>query len=637
MAETVEKKYLVNFQDNLDKYAKHADDAARRVAELKMKISGLTDEQKRDGVAVEKLNAEYKLAQNEYRKSKKEVELLTSATKKNATERDKLKAVLTLETSKLKDLGDGYTRNAQGLLKLNPLYADQKKKVAEAKEALIGYDQALNDGGTNVGRYKQSITGAATGLVDMAKNMVGAGAVIAIATKAFGKLKDAIMSTSFGMDLMNISGAVTKQMFYDIATNARISAENIWNVIKATDAMNALRVEQYEVDYQLSKIQREINALMLDATDITKSDEDRMKSYNKVRELDTKQTIIETDAIKKKMVATYDLLKASPDNEDLQREVYALAKQLEDAYAKSDQAMRRVESQQSGIRKRQLADFEKRNTYLKEGTEEYRKAQDELAALIIKEAELATAVKMTNEEFMAASDAALKYIAGNEEVIGDVFAERIKSEEQANAEWDEGMKEAYRMFQENRQKQLDIGKNQDNEDRENKIRNLDIIESATISSFDSMTAILGEQSKISKGFAVSAAIMDTYGAANKVLNDPTIPSTFAKIAMMTSVILTGLANVKQILSVDTKGGASGSGSTVSSGAARLSAPSVQGNTTSILSPAGQIGYSPQSSSYSGPSANDIVSAMKSTNIIVTVEDINAKVKESNKVSVRATI
>ena len=50
-------------------------------------------------------------------------------------------------------------------------------------------------------------------------------------------------------------------------------------------------------------------------------------------------------------------------------------------------------------------------------------------------------------------------------------------------------------------------------------------------------------------FAVAAATIDTYAAAAKTLNDPTIPSTVVRIAMMAAVILRGLGNVKQILSV----------------------------------------------------------------------------------------
>lgn len=77
-----------------------------------------------------------------------------------------------------------------------------------------------------------------------------------------------------------------------------------------------------------------------------------------------------------------------------------------------------------------------------------------------------------------------------------------------------------------------------------------------------LSALLGEQTEAGKLFAVAAATIDTYAAANKVLNDESIPTTAARIAAMIGVIATGIANVRNIIQteVPTKGkGGGGAG------------------------------------------------------------------------------
>lgn len=82
-----------------------------------------------------------------------------------------------------------------------------------------------------------------------------------------------------------------------------------------------------------------------------------------------------------------------------------------------------------------------------------------------------------------------------------------------------------------------------------------------------LSALLGEQTEAGKLFAVAAATIDTYAAANKVLNDESIPTTAARIAAMIGVIATGIANVRNIMQteVPTKGrgggGVAGAGGT----------------------------------------------------------------------------
>jgi hypothetical protein len=96
---------------------------------------------------------------------------------------------------------------------------------------------------------------------------------------------------------------------------------------------------------------------------------------------------------------------------------------------------------------------------------------------------------------------------------------------------------------------------------------LDHFASAT----DALAGLFGERTAAGKAFAIATAVIDTYAGANLALKDPTIPNTFVRIAAVTSVIATGLANVKNILAVDESGQTTPSGAG-GQGAAQTQAP-----------------------------------------------------------------
>jgi len=153
------KTYLIEVKSNLDKYAKEADEAAKKVADLKAKLSGLSDEQKKDGAAVEALNAQYREAQKEYKQAKKMVDLQTAANKSEAGSRKQLGEILKLQEQELGKLGKAYIVNAKGVRELNPLYVEQRKRIKETKDAIIEYDKSLGDGRSSVGLYSEALEG----------------------------------------------------------------------------------------------------------------------------------------------------------------------------------------------------------------------------------------------------------------------------------------------------------------------------------------------------------------------------------------------------------------------------------------------------------------------------------------------
>ena len=108
---------------------------------------------------------------------------------------------------------------------------------------------------------------------------------------------------------------------------------------------------------------------------------------------------------------------------------------------------------------------------------------------------------------------------------------------------------------------------------------LEILSDAT----HAISQIFEEQTAAHKAFAISTAIIDTYVGANKALKDETIPNTFARIAAMTAVVATGIANVVQIMKVDERGTQS---VTTGVGGRRVSAPAFNVVGTSPVSQLG---------------------------------------------------
>ena len=98
--------------------------------------------------------------------------------------------------------------------------------------------------------------------------------------------------------------------------------------------------------------------------------------------------------------------------------------------------------------------------------------------------------------------------------------------------------------------------------------------------FAASAALVGEQTKAGKAFAIAGATIDTYVAANQVISDKTVP-TFLKIITAAGIIIKGLSNVKRISEVQlpTIGGGtedSGSQTTKPKGTINVNAKMAQG-------------------------------------------------------------
>jgi hypothetical protein len=164
---------------------------------------------------------------------------------------------------------------------------------------------------------------------------------------------------------------------------------------------------------------------------------------------------------------------------------------------------------------------------------------------------------------------------------------------------------------------------------------------AVANALGSISDTVGKQTLAGKLFAVAQATINTWVAASQALADPTIPSTIARIATMISVVATGLNTVRNIMKVDTSGKGAGSTGSISS-----ATPSTQmqrsfaQNLTPAMYALPQLSQ-PQLNAQSQQTlltADDIAAAIsKMPPPVVTVEDINARVKASQRVEARARI
>ena len=189
MADTTEKKtYLINIESNLDKYAKEADEAAKKVAELKVANQQLLQSGEATGEEIERNNAALRTAQKEYANAKKSVDLATAANKAQSGSYEQLYRQWQLAQTQLKLMGSAYIVDANGVRTLSQKYIENKKAVEDAKRALDSFGKGVADNRLNVGNYSEALQGALGNLQAMPGPLgaaVGGLKSMTLAAKAF--------------------------------------------------------------------------------------------------------------------------------------------------------------------------------------------------------------------------------------------------------------------------------------------------------------------------------------------------------------------------------------------------------------------------------------------------------------------
>lgn len=665
------KKYLVNVESNLDEYAKKADEARKRVDEFIAANADLLDKNKEMTPEMERRAAQLKVLQQDYKNSQKAVENATRADKAQVGSYEQLYQTWKNAEVQLKLMPGAYTINKKGVITLSKAYIEQSKVVAGMKKSLDEFGRGVNDNRLNVGNYTDSIK-AAMGEMNM---MPGALGQAAGGVQRLGVAFKALLANPIVLVITAIVGALTA----------------LFKAFKSTDSGGtelAARLEQLKAIVDVFR-----QRLIL----LTRAIGHVFKGEWKEAGQDFKDTFTDIGgAIKQATEAGYDyqkMLDSIKDSEsnyisqsaEIRRQIAKLeytaqdrSKSTEERRAALKEAIRLSEIElatQKNLAKRKL---EAEAEYLA-GKNGLRK-EDIIGFLRMTDAEQANAseslktVRDNNEakfdelekfyaawidldtRFFEENRRNLSKMTGFDEQIKKSFEDLKKSDlefiesaaKMVNAEVDKLLKvqelrkqglvenEAY---YDNQGRLIEQSVKLSDWETSEYIKNQQLKLQSSADVFSALSMLMGQQTEAGKAFAVAAATIDTYAAAAKTLNDPTIPSTVVRIAMMAAVILRGLANVKQILSVkmgSTPSSSAPSSITASPPAQRAFATPVG---SSIFSrpqmTQEQINAMPTQGTLT---ADDIARALANLPPpIVTVEDINARSQAMNKVSVRATI
>lgn len=665
------KKYLVNVESNLDEYAQKADEARKRVDEFIAANADLLDKNKEMTPEMERRAAQLKVLQQDYKNSQKAVENATRADKAQVGSYEQLYQAWKNAQTQLKLMGNAYVVNEKGVRTLSQEYLKQSKIVADAKKSLDSFGRGVNDNRLNVGNYTDSIK-AAMGEMNMMPGALGQAAggvqrlsvafkallanpIVLVITAIVGALTalfKAFKSTDSGgtelaarleqlkaivdvfrQRLILLTRAIGhvfkgewkeagedfKNTFVDIGEAIKGAAEAGYDYQEMLDV-----IKDAESNYisQSAEIRRQIAKLEYTAQDRSKSTEERRAALKEAIRLSEIELATQKNLAKRKLEAEAAYLAGK--NGLRKEDIIGFLRMTDAEQANASESLKTVrdnnEAKFDELEKFYAAwidldtrFFEENRRNLSKMTgfdEQIKKSFEDLKKADLEFIE--SAAKMVNAEvdkLLKVQELREQGLIQNEEYYdnqGRLIEQSVKLSDWETAEY---------------------------------IKNQQLKLQSSADVFSALSMLMGQQTEAGKAFAVAAATIDTYAAAAKTLNDPTIPSTVVRIAMMAAVILRGLANVKQILSV--KMGSTPSSSAPSSISA--SPPAQRAFATPVGSSIFTRPQMTQEQINAMPiqgtlTADDIARALaKLPPPIVTVEDINARSQAMNKVSVRATI
>ena len=219
MAETEEKKYLINVESNLDEYVK---DLQKTNVEVEKFKEAQKEAEKQSGKNSEeyiKATAQLKSAQTEQRQATSTLTKMTTAKKASGTSYNDLHKQWVAAELTLKNLQGTIIRNADGTITLSEAYKKAKIESENAKKAVDQFNLGVNNGTSSVGQYSKGMQDALkqTGLFGGAFNVIGdvkskfTGAVEGVKkfSGSFSTVKAAIASTGIGLLIIAIGSLFT--------------------------------------------------------------------------------------------------------------------------------------------------------------------------------------------------------------------------------------------------------------------------------------------------------------------------------------------------------------------------------------------------------------------------------------------
>ncbi len=662
---TEEKTYLINFEDNLAEYAANAAAAKKEVDKLKQSNYDLIKSGEASEQQIEESNAALKAAETEYKNIQRQAQEAVRANKAQAGSYDELLRRQKLAEIQLKTMKNTMVVNKDGTVTLTKAYIEQAKYVDNLKKGILEFNKGVSNGTMNIGRYAESfgalpgplgraggavqglstafkallanpvvliigaIVGALTGLIKIFKTTDKGATEFAARFEQIKAILDVVRQRIIAVG--SAIGNVFKGNFREAADDMKAAFTGIGEQIReATDAaydyiyaIDALDDAEANYVSRAAEIQNRIAKLEFTAQDRTKSVEERRAALQEVLKLSEEESRQLQEFAKKRLdtEAEYLARKSGLRAEDVigfvrmtDAQQEAASESLKTLRNNNEEKFKEIEKLYAAWINADTKFFEenKRNNsrytgFIKEMAEDFQKLKDENTKAI--------------EPMVKLADEAVKQIT------------KVQDARAKGLQFNKAVAEGNAAIIRDQKALSDF-------ETEQYLRNQEIKQQAAVESLSLLSQIVGEQTAAGKAFAIAAATIDTYVAANKALADPTIPSTIARVALMASIILRGIANVKQIAQV--KVGRS-SGGTGGASTALTSSPAAS---RVLATPAGVSAVSPSQSPAAATTANltggltaeSIANAIsKAPAPIVTVEDINVKASQKRKVEVVANI
>jgi len=690
------KTYLVNVESNLDKYAADAAKARDEVDKLtaeNIKLKGSSTASKEE---IEKSNSALRASQKEYTQAKKLVDLQTTANNSNINSRKQLNAIVTLEQQRLGKLANAYVINEKGVRVLSQSYIEQVKRLKEAKDAVIGYDKAQGDGRSSVGLYSEAIEGSAAQFSAIPGPIGQAGAAVSRYSKILMANPIVLVITAIVAAVTGLvkvfkttdSGAteleVRMEQLKAAIDRVRLSVINLINWMKKQITVLSEWRDEFEKNHKvISKVYEVITTIINPIKQLR-------FVINQVKEL-LPGTTAEFEKLAK---AARDYTESMDTLTNAEQNYVSQSAENRNKIAKleytAQDATKSVEVRRQALKGAIKIGEEEVNAQKKFAEDRLNIEATYLAEKNGLRAEDVIAfTKMTDAEQANASDA-LKLLRDNNEdkiiEIEEYYANILDLDTQFFTEQKRNISKLSgfenQVAKEQAEKDLQIKKDAALTEierlrsliNEKKIVAIQLAEEIGadvlgiqekyaaaevelakltadqkvdlwLQATGSIAQLFGENTAIGKAAAIAQVTISTYAAAQKSFEAYALIPGPAKWIAAGAAIVSGMANIKKIISV--KSGLPGDGG--------ASAPAISIPRTITETPAAQRNFAAQVpssfvtqpqlsqtqlnvSSGSTLTAADIAAEiMKIPAPIVTVEDINAKTKSVHRVEVRATI
>ncbi len=710
---TEEKKYLINIESNLDKYAKEADEARKKVEELTIENYKLKNSDTATSEELEKSNAALRVAQKEYKSAKTNLDNVTQANKAQSLSYDQLYKQWTLAQKELKSMSNAYTVNEKGVRVLSQEYIKQSKVVADAKKSLDQFGKGVNDNRLNVGNYSGALSefSSQLGMLPGPMGRVIAGIksmgsalkslllnpivllIAAIVASLYAMFK-ALQSTDKGatefaarLEQLRAIVDVFRQRIITLASAIGNVFKGEWKAaaedFKATitgvgNQLSEAAKGAYEYKYAIdsledseanyvsrsAELKREIAKLEYTAQDRTKSTKEREKALREAIQLSEEELKKQKEFAKKRLDIEAQYL--ADKNGVRKEDVLAFITMTDEQQANASEEMKTLRNNNEDKMKEldklyatwidkdtQFYTEQKRNISRLSGFIDEERKQREAKQLKEREDFANAMLKQLGDEINAQLELYDKEDAYNEkrQLINEQNRLAIK-ESAAQSEFE------LKQIQLNNDREAEIAMAEKtgadvlliNEKYNNyqKVLDKEVAETKlqTYAEFAGAIAqLFGEQTAIGRIAAVAEAAISTYLSAQKayasLVGIPIVGPGLAALAATTAT-LRGIASVKKILSV--KSGLPGDSGGGSVPTAISSTPVAQRTfatglpSSAITQPQmtqAQLNAAPQQQFVSAQEIANAISNLPPP--VVTVEDINAKVKSMNKVNVRGII